>query len=71
MTQARQADSKLQLVGELQTTIHINTAEIPDYKRDELARGAIELMRQVFAAPGEEESYRVWLAKRKAAAAAK
>lgn len=71
LTQARQADSKLQLVGELQTTIHINTAEIPDYKRDELARGAIELMRQVFAIPGEEESYRVWLAKRKAATAAK
>lgn len=71
MAQARQADSKLQLVGELRTKIHINTAEIPDYKRDELARGAIELMRQVFSVPGEEESYRAWLAKRKAAAAAK
>lgn len=71
MAQARQADSKLQLVGELRTKIHINTAEIPDYKRDELARGAIELMRQVFSVPGEEESYRAWLAKRKAAAAVK
>lgn len=71
MAQARQADSRLQLVGELRTKIHINTAEIPDYKRDELARGAIELMRQVFSVPGEEESYRAWLAKRKAAAAAK
>lgn len=58
MAQARQADSKLQLVGELRTKIHINTAEIPDYKRDELARGAIELMRQVFSVPGEEESYK-------------
>lgn len=71
MSQARQVDGRLRLVGELQTKIHINTAEIPDYKRDELARGAIELMRQVFAVPGEEENYRVWLAKRKAAAIAK
>lgn len=53
--------------------IHFNLDEVPAYKRDELAQGALELMRRLFAEPGTEERFQAWLVeyrKRKAAEAA-
>lgn len=45
--------------------IKIDFDEIPEYQRGELARFALEVTRNCFAIPGEEERYQAWLAERK------
>ena len=45
-------------------TIHID--QIPDFRRIELAKGALALTEQVFSMPGAEERYQAWLKERKA-----
>ncbi|NCE76605.1 hypothetical protein D1157_16720 [Anaerotruncus sp. X29] len=47
-------------------TLHIDLAAIPDFRRLELAKGAIALTEQVFSMPGAEECYQAWLKERKA-----
>lgn len=43
----------------------IDVASIPDFRREALAKGALELMEQVFSMPGAEERYQAWLKERK------
>ena len=45
--------------------IVIETSAIPDYHREQLARGALDLMEQVFSLPGAEERYQAWLTERR------
>lgn len=47
-------------------TLHIDLAAIPDFRRLELAKGALALTEQVFSMPGAEERYQEWLKKRRA-----
>ena len=49
-------------VGPVQ--VHIDFDAIPDYQRGELAKFALEVTRNCFAEPGEEERYQAWLAER-------
>lgn len=49
-----------------QVTLHIDLAAIPDFRREELGKGALELMEQVFSVPGAEERYQAWLKERRA-----
>ena len=49
-----------------QATLHINLSAIPDFRREALAKGALELMEQVFSVPGAEERYQAWLKERRA-----
>ena len=46
--------------------LHIDLAAIPDFRRLELAKGALALTEQVFSMPGAEERYQAWLEKRRA-----
>lgn len=46
--------------------LHINLASIPDFRRVELAKGALVLTKQVFSVSGAEERYQAWLKERKA-----
>ena len=41
--------------------LHIDLAAIPDFRRLELAKGALALTEQVFSMPGAEERYQSWL----------
>lgn len=69
---ARQRRSKnivFKPIGDCSVRINVNA--IPEYQRGQLAEFALELTRNIFAIPGEEERYQAWLAKRKAAEAAK
>ena len=53
--------------------IQFDVSRIPRFRREDLARGALELTRRVFSQPGAEERYQEWLKERKknlAAAAA-
>lgn len=45
-------------------SLQINVTSIPEYQRGQLAEFAIELTHKVFAQPGEEERYQIWLAER-------
>lgn len=45
-------------------SLKINVASIPEYQRGELAKFALEVTRDCFAQPGEEERYQAWLAER-------
>ncbi len=45
--------------------IRIDTSQVPNFRKEELARGALLLVEQVFSLPGAEEKYQAWLAKRK------
>lgn len=47
------------------SVVTINVDLIPEYQRRQLAEFALELTRNVFAQPGEEERYQTWLAERK------
>lgn len=47
-------------------TLHIDIAAIPDFRREELAKGALALTEQVFSVPGAEERYQAWLKERRA-----
>ncbi len=51
---------------ELGQTLHIDIAAIPDFRREELAKGALELTEQVFSMPGAEERYQAWRKERRA-----
>lgn len=46
--------------------LHIDIASIPDFRRIELAKGALALTEQVFSMPGAEERYQAWLKERRA-----
>lgn len=46
--------------------IRINLAEVPEFRRIELAKAAIALTKATFSTPGEEENYQKWLAERRA-----
>ena len=48
------------------TAPRIDIASIPDFRREELAKGALALTEQVFSMPGAEERYQAWLKERKA-----
>lgn len=50
----------------MQNKIHIDTNMIPDFRRMELAKGALALTEQVFSMPGAEERYQAWLKERRA-----
>lgn len=50
----------------MQNEIHIDTNMIPDFRRIELAKGALALTEQVFSVPGAEERYQAWLKERRA-----
>lgn len=45
--------------------LHIDIASIPDFRRKELAKGALALTEQVFSMPGAEERYQAWLKERR------
>ncbi len=47
-------------------TLRIDLAAIPDFRRLELAKGALALTEQVFSMPGAEERYQAWLKERRA-----
>lgn len=44
----------------------IDLASIPNFRRLELAKGALALTEQVFSMPGAEERYQAWLEERRA-----
>lgn len=46
--------------------MRIDIASIPDFRRIDLAKGALALTEQVFSMPGAEERYQAWLKERKA-----
>lgn len=48
------------------STPSIDLASIPDFRRIELAKGALALTEQVFSMPGAEERYQAWLKERRA-----
>lgn len=48
------------------STLSIDLASIPDFRRIELAKGALALTEQVFSMPGAEERYQAWLKERRA-----
>lgn len=52
----------LKPVGDVK--IKIDFDSIPEYQRDQLAELALDVTRKVFAQPGEEERYQIWLAER-------
>lgn len=47
-------------------TLSIDVASIPDFRREELAKGALALTEQVLSMPGAEERYQAWLKERRA-----
>lgn len=50
----------------MQNEIHIDINMIPDFRRIDLAKGALALTEQVFSMPGAEERYQAWLKERRA-----
>ena len=58
------------IVVESTERIHIDTSKIPKFRKEQLAKGALLLVKQVFSQPGEEEKFQAWLARRHAAQAA-
>lgn len=61
------------VIPKSEASIHFNLDEVPAYKRDELAQGALELMHRLFAEPETEDRFQAWLVeyrKRKAVEAA-
>lgn len=50
---------------EQNSAIRIDIASIPDFRRVELAKGALALTEQVFSMPGAEERYQAWLKERR------
>ena len=46
--------------------LRIDLESIPDFRRIDLAKGALALTEQVFSMPGAEECYQAWLKERKA-----
>ena len=52
----------LKPVDDINIKIDVNL--IPEYQRRQLAEFALELTRNIFAIPGEEERYQAWLKNR-------
>ena len=50
----------------MKNTISIDISQIPEFRRIDLAKGALALTEQVFSMPGAEERYQAWLKERKA-----
>ena len=50
----------------MKNTLSIDISQIPDFRREELAKGALALTEQVFSMPGAEERYQAWLKERRA-----
>lgn len=50
----------------MQNTVTIDISQIPDFRRIDLAKGALALTEQVFSMPGAEERYQTWLKERRA-----
>ena len=46
------------------SALRIDVASIPDFRRLELAKGALALTEQAFSMPGAEERYQRWKAER-------
>ena len=61
----------LTLEGEQVNEVHINTAEIPDFVRDNLAAATLDLIHGILRQPGGREALDAKTAARKAAVAAK
>ncbi len=59
------------LEGELVSEVHINTAEIPDHVRDNLAAATLDLIYGILRQPGGRAALDARTAARKAAAAEK
>ena len=55
-------NQELKYIGEPDVKIDVN--QIPEYQRRQLAELALEVTREVFSRPGEEERYQEWLKKR-------
>lgn len=68
---ASQDDRRISLEGELVNEVHINTAEIPDFVRDNLAAATLDLIHGILRQPGGREALDAKTAARKAAVAAK
>ena len=45
----------------MKNTISIDISQIPEFRRIDLAKGALALTEQVFSMPGAEERYQAWL----------
>ena len=50
----------------MKNTISIDISQIPEFRRIDLAKGALALTEQVFSMPGAEERYQAWLKERRA-----
>lgn len=50
----------------MQALERIDTAQIPEFRAEELAKGALDLLHQAFSMPGAEERYQAWLKERRA-----
>ena len=61
----KSSQSEIVFVPVEEPDIHIDFDQIPEYQRGELAKFALDLTRNLFAVPGEEERYQKWLADRK------
>ena len=46
--------------------IRIDTSKIPEFRKRDLAEGAILLCKEVFSQPGMEEEFQEWLKERRA-----
>ena len=60
------ADKRQKELIEMKNELTIHIDQIPDFRRIELAKGALALTEQVFSMPGAEERYQAWLKEHKA-----
>lgn len=61
---------KSQIVSANCIGIQIDTSQIPDFRRRELAEETVRATKEFFALPGVEEEYQEWLKNRRAAKSA-
>ena len=47
-----------------EAVIRIDTSQVPNFRKEELARGALLLVEQVFSLPGAEERFQEWKSQR-------
>ena len=50
----------------MKNTISIDISQIPEFRREALAKGALALTEHAFSMPGAEERYQAWLKERRA-----
>lgn len=58
-------DNALTVAGGQPCEVHINIDEIPDFRRESLAQGALDLVALAFAQPDAESRFQAWLAERR------